>query len=123
MAGAGAVSGPLGRCRGARVSGRLPDQRVRWPVVCQRWVTMTFLHWAYDPAAVQRLLPPGLEVDTHDGAAWVSLTPFVMRDFRPPCAPAVPGLSHFPETNLRTYVRGPEGGDGLWFLSLEAASL
>jgi uncharacterized protein YqjF (DUF2071 family) len=92
-------------------------------VVRQRWLRMTFLHWAYDPAVVQRLLPDGLEVDAYDGAAWVSLTPFMMRDFRPPLLPAVPGVSHFPETNLRTYVRGPGGGDGLWFLSLEADSL
>jgi uncharacterized protein YqjF (DUF2071 family) len=105
------------------VSGPVPEHRVRWPVVRQRWLTMTFVHWAYDPSVVQRLLPDGLEVETYDGAAWVSLTPFMMRDFRPPHLPAVPGLSHFPETNLRTYVRGPGGGDGLWFLSLEADSL
>jgi|GEM_PF-2654465 uncharacterized protein YqjF (DUF2071 family) len=26
----------------------------------------TFLHWSYDPGVVQRLLPPGLTVDTYD---------------------------------------------------------
>ena len=32
-------------------------------------------------------------------------------------------MSTFPETNLRTYVRGPDGRDGIWFFSLEADSL
>lgn len=105
------------------MSGPLPEERVRWPLVRQRWLTMTFLHWRYEPAVVQRLLPEGLSVDTHDGAAWVGLTPFLMADMRGPGLPAVPGLSTFPETNLRTYVLGPDGRDGLWFLSLEADNL
>lgn len=57
-----------------------------------------------------------------DGAAWVSMTPFVM-DFRLAGLPSIPGMASFPETNLRTYVRGPDGRDGIWFFSLEAASL
>ncbi len=96
---------------------------MRWPVLLQRWHAMTFLHWRYEPAAVQPLLPPGLTLDLFDGAAWVGLTPFLMTDVRAPGLPAVPGLSTFPETNLRTYVRGPDGLDGLWFLSLDAASV
>ncbi len=27
------------------------------PVMRQRWARLTFLHWAFDPAEVQRLLP------------------------------------------------------------------
>ena len=100
-----------------------PEQRVGAPAVRQRWVTMTFLHWPYDPDVVQGLLPSGLQVDTHDGRAWVGLTPFLMTDIRPPGLFPVSRLSTFPETNLRTYVRAPDGADGLWFLSLEADSL
>ena len=33
------------------------------PVMRQRWERLTFLHWQFDPAAVQRLLPGRLEVD------------------------------------------------------------
>jgi len=29
-----------------------------------RWELLTFLHWRYDASVVQRLLPPGLTVDT-----------------------------------------------------------
>lgn len=85
-----------------------------------RWDRLTFLHWRYDPAVVQALLPPGLEVDTFDGSAWVGLVPFLM-EVRLPFGPAVPWLSHFCETNVRTYVRAPDGTTGVWFLSLDAA--
>jgi uncharacterized protein YqjF (DUF2071 family) len=84
---------------------------------------MTFLHWSYEPEVLQLLLPEGLEIDTHDGKAWVGLTPFVMDDFRLSCLPPVPRLSTFPETNVRTYARDADGKDGLWFLSLDADSL
>jgi uncharacterized protein YqjF (DUF2071 family) len=105
------------------MAGKLPEEDLGWSVARQRWLFMTFLHWAYEPATVQALLPPDLEVDTHDGSAWVGLTPFLMGDFRPPFLPALPFVSTFPETNLRTYVRGPDGKDGLWFLTLEASNL
>jgi uncharacterized protein len=84
---------------------------------------MTFLHWPLEPETVRARLPKGLEVDTLDGAAWVSITPFLMEDFRLGPLPPLGPLSTFPETNVRTYVRGPSGRDGLWFLSLEADSL
>ncbi|MGW2463422.1 YqjF family protein [Streptomyces sp. NPDC001761] len=97
------------------------EQRVRLPALRAGWLTQTFVHWAYPPEEVQRLLPDGLAVDTFDGAAWVSLTPFVMADVRPPGLPLA--LPSFPETNLRTYVRDRSGRDGLWFLSIEVSSL
>ena len=96
---------------------------MRWPVSLQRWSAMTFLHWPLEPETVRGLLPDGLEVDTWDGAGWVSITPFLMEDFRLAPLPPIGTLSTFPETNVRTYVRGPSGRDGLWFLSLEADSL
>ena len=105
------------------MAGREQEEKVRRPATIQRWRALTFLHWRYEPASVQRLLPAGLEVDTWDGSAWVSLTPFLMVDIQIADLPPVPMLSTFPETNLRTYVRGPDGRDGLWFLSLEADSL
>ncbi|MDX6227501.1 MAG: uncharacterized protein QOI76_891, partial [Frankiales bacterium] len=47
-------------------------------VMRQEWRRLTFLHWPYEPAVVQRLLPPGLTVETYDGTAWVALVPFEM---------------------------------------------
>jgi uncharacterized protein YqjF (DUF2071 family) len=96
---------------------------VRRPVMLQHWRRLTFLHWPYRASAVQALLPAGLEVETFDGAAWVGLVPFLMDAVRPPRVPPVPWASRFPETNVRTYARGPDGSGAIWFLSLDAARL
>ncbi|MPZ73791.1 MAG: DUF2071 domain-containing protein [Nitriliruptorales bacterium] len=88
-----------------------------------RWEAVSFLHWAYDPDVVAPLVPRGLELDQWDGRAWVGIVSFVMAGVRPPLVPPVPGLSTFPEINVRTYVRGPDGRDGLLFLTLEASRL
>src|ERR1700734_1447986 len=92
------------------------------PVMRQRWQRLTFLHWAYDPDAVQRLLPAGLTVDTFGGVAWVGLVPFYMQ-VHTPGDRGVPWVSNFCETNVRTYARDREGRAGIWFLSLDAARL
>ncbi|BEP13821.1 DUF2071 domain-containing protein [Acidothermaceae bacterium B102] len=89
-------------------------------VMRQEWRRLTFLHWSYDPAVVQALLPEGVTVDTYDGRAWVALVPFEMVA-KAPVGPPVPWASNFWETNVRTYVRGPDGRTGVWFLSLEAS--
>jgi uncharacterized protein len=104
------------------LAGRLPEERVDKPVTYQRWGSLTFLHWRFDPEVIQRRLPRGFTVDAFDGAAWVSMTPFFMT-FRVAGLPPVPGMRRFPETNVRTYVRGPDGQDGIWFFSLEASSV
>jgi uncharacterized protein len=104
------------------LAGRLPEERVERPVTYQRWGSITFLHWRFEPAVLQSRLPAGFEVHTFDGAGWVSMTPFVMT-FRLTGLPPIPGMATFPETNVRTYVRGPDGKDGIWFFSLEASSL
>jgi len=92
------------------------------PIMSQRWERLTFLHWAYEPAAVGRLLPPGLTAETFDGAAWVSLVPFFMH-VRTARGATAPWASFFPETNVRTYVRDAHGRPGIWFFSLDAARL
>ena len=89
----------------------------------QTWSWLTFLHWSYEPRVLQRLLPARLEPHTFDGRAWVGLTPFLLQDLRAPVAPALPWFTSFPETNVRTYVVGPDGREGLWFFSLDAARL
>jgi uncharacterized protein len=89
----------------------------------QHWRWLTFLHWRYPAEPVQALLPPGVTVETFDESAWVGLIPFLMDDLQLAGAPALPWLSRFPETNVRTYVRGPDGHRGIWFFSLDAARL
>jgi hypothetical protein len=100
-----------------RLAMRLPPaQQV---VMHQRWEDLLFLHWAWDHAAIQKRLPPGLYVDTFDGQAWVAIVPFAMRGIRPRFCPTVPWISDFLEMNLRTYVHDDAGRPGVWFDSLE----
>jgi len=108
--------------KGARMSAPVIPV-VRRPVMYQQWRRLTFLHWRYPPDLVQAMLPAGLTVQTLDGSAWLGLIPFEMVGVRAPGVPALPWLSRFPETNVRTYVQGPDGGTGIWFFSLDAARL
>ncbi len=96
-----------------------PEQRV---VMRQKWRDLLFLHWAVDPQALRRLVPPQLELDLFDGTAYVGLVFFTMTGVRPVGLPPVWGLSTFHETNLRTYVRLGDRDPGVWFFNLEAAS-
>jgi len=100
-----------------------PPHPVKWPLTFQNWDRLTFLHWRYPADVIRALIPSELELDTFDGAAWIGLTPFLLTGLRPPFLPALPWLSHFPEMNVRTYVRGPDGERGIWFFSLEADRL
>ncbi|MGI9605525.1 MAG: YqjF family protein [Acidimicrobiales bacterium] len=95
---------------------------VRREVLRMWWRNLSFIHYEYEPADVQRLLPAGLMVDTYEGAAWVGLVPFEMEVLLPRGIP-IPRQGSFPETNVRTYVHGPDGTPGVWFHSLEAGRL
>ena len=105
------------------MSGRLPEHEVPHPLGLMRWTAVSFVHWSYEPQVVAPLLPAGLELDLYEGRAWVGLVSFFMADVRPPGLPALPKASTFPEVNVRTYVRAPDGTDGLFFLTLEASRL
>jgi uncharacterized protein YqjF (DUF2071 family) len=85
------------------------------------WLNLLFMHWPLPVAALREHVPAGLEIDTFEGAAWLGLVPFEMRDVCPRYLPSVPGLSHFPELNLRTYVHY-RGRPGVWFFSLDAGN-
>lgn len=105
-----------------------PEQRIactrlptdRQPALFQKWRDLLFLHWSVDPALIQQTLPPGLQVDTCEGRAYLGVVPFAMKGVRPRFCPPVPGLSTFPELNLRTYVHDEAGWPGVWFYSLDA---
>ncbi|HXY37560.1 MAG TPA: DUF2071 domain-containing protein [Planctomycetaceae bacterium] len=93
-----------------------PNQRVAG---YQTWRNLLFLHWRISPAEVRASVPDWLSVDTFDGSAWIGLVLFSMHGVRPWWAPPIPGISAFPETNVRTYVHS-DGEPGVLFLSLDA---
>jgi uncharacterized protein YqjF (DUF2071 family) len=90
-----------------------PPESVPRPFLFQSWDVISFVHWPFDHAAVRPLVPKALELDLFDGRAWVGMIPFHTERLHPPFLPPLPWISGYPEVNLRTYVRGPEGGRGV----------
>lgn len=96
-------------------------ERPNRPVVLhQTWRDLLFVHWEIDPDILRATLPPGLYLDTFEGQAYLGIVPFFMCDVHPRFTFNVPGLSDFPETNLRTYVYDRQGNPGVMFYSLDA---
>lgn len=87
----------------------------------QKWRDLLFLHWPIPVEALRPLIPPGLEIDTYDGVAYIGLVPFWMTGVRPNWAPERSAF-RFLETNVRTYVHRDGRDPGVYFFSLEAAS-
>lgn len=96
----------------------MPDRP--W-IMAMQWHHLLFAHWPVEPEVIRAHVPAALAVDTFDGEAWIGIVPFVMRGVHPRGVPSVPGISAFPEINVRTYVTT---GDrpGVWFFSLDAAN-
>jgi uncharacterized protein len=80
---------------------------VRRPFLTARWSNLAILTWEVAPALLEPHLPPGLELDRRDGAVFASLVAFDFIDTRVLGIPW-PGLTRFPEVNLRFYVRRGE---------------
>ncbi|MCP4833130.1 MAG: DUF2071 domain-containing protein [Phycisphaera sp.] len=99
----------------------LPELPTRNPAVTMTWADIAFAHWRVPAQTMRGLVPEELELDTHDGSAWVGLIPFEMRDCDFRGVPPLPGLGTFLECNVRTYVRH-RGVPGVWFFSLDAES-
>ena len=97
-----------------------PIPHAPW-VMAQAWHDLLFAHWPLPAEGFAARIPPPLELDTFNGRAWLGVVPFRMSGVRLRGTPAVPGLSAFPELNVRTYVRF-EDRPGVLFLSLDAAN-
>lgn len=92
-----------------------------WPVGHQKWRDLLFVHHPVPTELLRRVVPQPLAIDSLDGEGWVTLIPFAIHGSRPVGGPDRLGMS-FLETNLRTYVRSPQGEPGIFFFSLEASS-
>ncbi len=90
-------------------------------IVAMDWTDALFLHWPVEPLRLRDRLPRGIELDTFDGAAWVSVVAFRLVDARPRGVPRALAWRTFPEVNVRTYVVR-DGHPAVWFFSLDADS-
>jgi uncharacterized protein YqjF (DUF2071 family) len=83
------------------------------------WCDLAFLHWRVDAAVLRALVPKALPLDLYDGEAFVGVVPFRMEHVSARFLPDLPGVSAFPELNVRTYVV-VDGQPGVYFFSLDA---
>ena len=90
--------------------------------MAQTWHDLLFAHWKVAPDVLGRLVPTELPLDTRDGGCWVGVVPFHMTGIHARGLAPLPGLSRFPELNVRTYVT-LDGKPGVYFFSLDAANL
>lgn len=91
------------------------------------WRRLLFMHWPVPADLLRPHIPPALTIDTYAGGsfaeqAFIGVVPFRMAGTRARFTPPIPGVSDFPELNVRTYVRDGSGRPGVWFFSLDAAS-
>jgi uncharacterized protein YqjF (DUF2071 family) len=99
-----------------------------WPIaprgwtMAQSWEDLLFAHWRVPVEQVREHVPEGLEVETHDGTAWISLAPFRLTGLRARGTLPLPRVSSFLELNVRTYVNAGGEKPGIWFFSLDASS-
>ena len=97
----------------------LPEGRWSWR---QGWRDLLFAHWPVPAATLRPLIPGRLTLQEFDGTAWLGVVPFRMVGVSRRPLPDLPGLSAFPEINVRTYVEHG-GKSGVWFLSLDATNV
>ncbi len=101
----------------------------------QSWNDLLFAHFAIDPPTLRRLVPEALTLDLYDGVAWLTISSCSASHVRPSGVPPLPGISFFPQVNLRTYVTLQAGQEkpghdktgqekpGLYYFSVDAANL
>ena len=90
--------------------------------MAQTWHDLLFAHWPIDPMVLRPLVPHQLTLDLFQGGCWIGVVPFRMSHIHARYFPPLPGLSAFPELNVRTYVT-LENKPGVYFFSLDAANL
>jgi uncharacterized protein YqjF (DUF2071 family) len=93
------------------------DDDFPW-VMCESEEGLLFLHWPVPVDSLRPLVPAGLDIDTYDGQAWLTLNAFNMAVAKFRNLPPLPGLNTSPEVDLRTYVRVNDE-PGMFFISMD----
>jgi uncharacterized protein YqjF (DUF2071 family) len=101
--------------RGSSTNGRLRrrggygiadmDER---PFLTARWINLVLLNFRLPAEVVASVIPAGLELDLHEGQAYVSVVGFAFQNVRVMGVPVF-GHTRFDEINLRYYVKRTVG--------------
>lgn len=92
-------------------------------VSTQSWRDVVFLHWPYDPADLEHLVPASTRLDVRDGTTWVGVVGLRLTGVRLGGRLRMPYLGDFDELNVRLYTVGDDGRRSTVFLAMEAARL
>lgn len=95
-----------------------PRPETPW-LMKQTWENLLFAHWPVPIEMMRSLIPAPIKLDTFDGVAWIGLVPFEITTMHVHGVPPIPGVSRFPEVNVRTYVSYADK-PGVYFFSLDA---
>jgi len=74
------------------------------------WENLIMANYTVNPSVLLPFLPKGVEIDTYQGKAYVSLVGFMFKNTRLFNIP-IPYLGTFEEINLRFYVKRKEGNE------------
>jgi uncharacterized protein len=91
-------------------------------IMRQTWSKVLFAHWSFPPRLIQPLLPPGLELDTFEHQAYISVLPFRISGVRIRMSPPIPGATEMLQINIRTYVKRDDK-PGIYFFALDTDHL
>ncbi len=88
----------------------LPHPKSEKVFLTAEWRHLAMLNYRVPEKLLLPFLPPGLELDTFHGETYVSVVGFEFLNTRLLGCP-IPGHRHFPEVNLRFYVRRQVGNE------------
>ncbi|MGM0899512.1 MAG: YqjF family protein [Bacillota bacterium] len=97
-----------------------PLPRLPW-VMKQIWENVLFAHYPVKLETLRKLVPEKLPLDTFNGLAWVGIVAVHISNIRLRGLPPIPGITHFSQVNVRTYVT-LDGKPGVYFFSLDAGN-
>jgi uncharacterized protein YqjF (DUF2071 family) len=100
-----------------------PPRGIPVAVSTQAWRDVVFLHWPYEPAALEHLVPAGTQLDVHDGKTWLGVVGLRLTGVRIGGLLRLPYLGDFDELNVRLYTAGADGRRSTVFLGMEAGRL
>lgn len=89
--------------------------------ISMHWKDLLFFNFSISPDIIQQHLPAGMQADTYNGMAYISLVPMTLQHFKVRGLPRI-FKNHFYECNVRTYVK-VDNTPGVYFFSLDANSL
>ncbi|WP_179134563.1 YqjF family protein [Oceanobacillus timonensis] len=91
-------------------------------VLIQKWEHLLFIHLPVSPVALTSQIPEGLELDTYDGQAWISIVALKVSKNRIRYLPSIPYQHPMLQLNVRTYVKR-KGEKGVYFFTMDTNKL